>query len=286
MPLVCSGLGFRYGGAEGAPLLDGLSLSIEPGEFVGVAGRSGTGKTTLLRLFAAREVPTEGTLSLDGLASDGAPETKRAFAERVGLVQQLPERQLFAKTVWEDVAFGPRRRGLSDEEVDARVEEALAAVDLDLERARETSPFAVSGGEQRRAALAGVLALRPDYLLLDEPTAGLDPEQRDALMALLERLADEGCAVVLVSHDAELLAAHAQRLLLIGGGGLLYDGPTKRAVADVALMEAAGLEQPLAAAMAARLRARGLAVADDVVSAEELAAALAPRAASGEVEAS
>ena len=282
MPLVCSELGFGYGGAQAAPLLSGLSFALEPGELVGVAGPSGAGKTTLLRLLSAREAPTAGTLALDGRASDGTPEARRAFAERIGCVQQMPERQLFAKTIWEDVAFGPRKRGLADGELDARVEEALAAVGLDAARARETSPFAVSGGEQRRAALAGVLALHPDYLLLDEPTAGLDPQQRDALMELLEGLADGGCAVVIVSHDAELLAAHTRRLLVLAEGGLLFDGPTADAVRDAALMEAAGLQQPLAAAMAARLRARGLAIGEDVASSDALLEALAPRAHDGE----
>ena len=275
--LACAGAAFAYG-ADQQPVLQGVTLALRPGQLVGLAGASGCGKTTLLRLLAGRLAPAAGTVQLDGMQSNGTPQVQRAFTRQVGLVQQLPERQLFARTVWEDVAFGPRNLGLSAEEVDARVAEALAAVGFDAQRAREASPFALSGGEQRRVCLAGTLAMRPAYLLLDEPTAGLDPWQRDALMELLAQRARAGCAVLVVSHDLDLLAEHVQRLALVGEGTLLYDGPAAPALADVSLLARAGLQQPLVARVAGRLQQRGALPAGPaapIASTQALTAALA-----------
>ena len=284
--LACAGAAFTYG-ADQQPVLRDVTLALRPGQLVGLAGASGCGKTTLLRLLAGRLAPAAGTVQLDGMQSNGTPQVQRAFTRQVGLVQQLPERQLFARTVWEDVAFGPRNLGLSAEEVDARVAEALAAVGFDAQRAREASPFALSGGEQRRVCLAGTLAMRPAYLLLDEPTAGLDPWQRDTLMELLAQRAQAGCAVLVVSHDLDLLAEHVQRLALVGEGTLLYDGPTAPALADASLLARAGLQQPLAARVAGRLQQRGALPAGPaapIASMQALTAALAaggPAAAAG-----
>lgn len=280
MPLDCREVSFGY--ADAAPVLRSVSLSVAPGELVGLAGRSGCGKTTLLRLLAAREAPDAGTLSLDGRASDGSAEAKRAFAGRVALVQQLPERQLFASTVYEDVAFGPKNQGLPEAEVASRVEEALQAVGFGLSRAREASPFALSGGEKRRVCIASALALHPAYLLCDEPTAGLDPRQRDAVMDVLARCAEEGCGVVVVSHDLELLSSRASRLMLLDGGRVAYDGPAEPALADGELLASLGLAQPFAARLASRLRSRGAAVDESAVTPETLVASIARLAGKGE----
>ena len=272
MALVCSQLSFRYPRAASDVLAD-VSFAVSRGELVGVAGASGCGKTTLLRLLAGLERPCAGTVTLDGEPLDGT------VPRRIGLVQQLPERQLFAATAYDDVAFGPRTIGCSDEEVAERVEQALASVGLDIERARTTSPFAFSGGEQRRACIAGTLAMRPDYVLLDEPTAGLDPAQRDALMGLL---AQRGVGVVVVSHDLDVLAEHVGRLVIIGDGGVRADGATADVACDGRLLACAGLEQPLAARMARRLRARGVALADGTATADALVEALAACGRAGE----
>ena len=210
------------------PVLTGVTLSLAPGEIVGISGASASGKTTLLRLAAGRIAPTSGTVTVDGIVSDASPATRRDITRIVSLCHQLPERQLFAKTLADDVAFGPKSLGVTGDELERRVERALVSVGLDVSSARQVSPFELSGGERRRAAIAGALACGPRYLLLEEPTAGLDPASRDMLMDVLADLAASGTAVAVVSHDLELLAAHADRIVVLGpavgaGGDSAYE---------------------------------------------------------------
>ena len=210
------------------PVLSDVTLSLSPGETVGIAGACASGKTTLLRLAAGRIAPTSGTVTVDGIASDASPATRRDITRIVTLCHQFPERQLFAKTLADDVAFGPKSLGVTGDELDRRVERALVSVGLDASTARQVSPFELSGGERRRAAIAGALANEPRYLLLDEPTAGLDAASRDMLMDVLADLAASGTAVAVVSHDLELLAAHADRIVVLGpaagaGGDSAYE---------------------------------------------------------------
>lgn len=211
MSLTCSNVTLAYPGSD--PIITGLTLSIDAGELVFITGPSGTGKTTLLRALAGRIAPAAGSVSADGFPSDGDPACRRSFAERVALTEQLPERQLFATTVYDEVAFGPRNLGLDDAAVDRRVRSALACVGLDADAVGDTSPFAHSGGEKRRIAIADMLALETPYLLLDEPTAGLDPRERQRLLAALRALAHEGRGIAIVTHDAELLARKDDRVV-------------------------------------------------------------------------
>ena len=234
------------------PVLSDVTLSLSPGEFVGIAGACASGKTTLLRLAAGRIAPTSGTVTVDGIASDATTATRRDITRIVSLCHQLPERQLFAKTLWADVAFGPANLGVDGGDLDRRTERALVSVGFDAARARQVSPFELSGGERRRAAIAGALAMEGRYLLLDEPTAGLDAASRDMLMGVLAERAASGTAVVVVSHDLELLAAHADRIVVLGPAALsaapstiLADGPASEVLADAAMLERAGLVQPL-----------------------------------------
>lgn len=263
MALVCERISMRYEGAEGWAL-QGASLEVRPGKLLGIVGRSGSGKTTLLNCLAGRLQSTEGSVRVEGEGQPLVPGTtavqQRAYAQQVCLVGQLPERQLFGETVYEDVAFGPRNLGLAEEEVDQRVASALEDVRFDAARAREVSPFALSGGEQRRVALAGMLALQSPYLLLDEPTAGLDAAGCESVLRILAELAAQGTGIAVVSHDLDLLAECADTLAVLNNGELVAQGATAEVLQQEALLQSAGLEVPLAARMAARLRARGAAI--------------------------
>jgi energy-coupling factor transport system ATP-binding protein len=204
--------------AAGTPFeveaLRGVSLSVEPGEVLGIVGGTGSGKSTLVRHMNSLLVPSRGEVLVDGV--DATTIKNNALRRRVGLVFQFPEAALFAPTVEEDVAFAPRRLGLDEEEVRQRVRESLGLLGVEDLAAR--SPFALSGGEKRRVAIAGVLAMGPEILILDEPTAGLDPATREELLALIRHLRDAGVSVVLVSHDLDEVAEVAGRVCALQDG--------------------------------------------------------------------
>jgi energy-coupling factor transport system ATP-binding protein len=208
----------RYVYAPGTPFeveaLRGVSLVVEPGEVLGIVGGTGSGKSTLVQHMNLLLIPTGGDVLVDGL--DATALKKSELRRRVGLVFQFPESALFAPTVEEDVAFAPRQLGLDEEEVQVRVLESLRALGAEGLAAR--SPFALSGGEKRRAAIAGVLAMKPEVLVLDEPTAGLDPATREDLLALILGLRNAGISVVLVSHDLDEVAEVADRVCALHEG--------------------------------------------------------------------
>jgi energy-coupling factor transport system ATP-binding protein len=194
--------------------LRSVSLVVEPGEVLGIVGGTGSGKSTLVQHMNLLLVPTSGEVFVDGV--DAHSLEKSELRRRIGLVFQFPEAALFAPTVEEDVAFAPRQLALGEEEVRERVQESLRALGAEGLAAR--SPFALSGGEKRRAAIAGVLAMKPEVLILDEPTAGLDPATRDELLALILRLREAGISVVLVSHDLDEVAEVADRVCALHEG--------------------------------------------------------------------
>lgn len=196
--------------------LRGVSLAVEPGEVLGIVGGTGSGKSTLVQHLNLLLTPTSGTVLVDGV--DAAKLRKSELRRRVGLVFQFPEQGLFAPTVGEDVAFAPRQMGLGDDEVRERVRESLAM--LGAGHLAERSPYALSGGEKRRVAIAGVLAMGPEVLVLDEPTAGLDPSTRGDLLGVVRGLRSAGVSVVLVSHDLDEVAEVADRVCVLEGGGV------------------------------------------------------------------
>lgn len=233
--------------------LHGISLEIARGEFFGIAGHTGSGKSTLIQLANGLLQPTEGHV----LANGRNLADKRAAIESrrdVGVVFQYPEHQLFAATVFDDVAFGPRNLGLSVEEVESRVREALDLVHLSLDELRDISPFALSGGQQRRVAFAGVLAMQPTTLILDEPAAGLDPRSRKSFMNLISELHDQlNMTVVIVSHDMNDLARLCDRVLVLNRGELFALGTPPDVYADEARMKSVGLGVPDTLHLANRL---------------------------------
>ena len=238
--------------APGTPFaveaLKDVSLAVEPGEVLGVVGGTGSGKSTLVEHLNLLLVPTEGRVLVDG--RDALSMGRSELRSRVGLVFQSPEQALFAPTVEEDVAFAPRRLGLGEEETDERVREALGLLGAAHLAAR--SPFALSGGEKRRVAIAGVLAMGPEVLVLDEPTAGLDPHARMDLMGLVGRLNASGMTVVLVSHDLDEVAEVADRVCVLDGGEVrsvgspadVFYGDAQPAPATVRVAAALGGDHP------------------------------------------
>lgn len=251
-----------------------VDLAVHHGEFLGIAGHTGSGKSTLIQHLNGLIHPTEGTVELFG--ADLAGRRAAAAAKgRVGIVFQYPEQQLFARTVFEDVAFGPRNLGMSEPEVAERVREALDSVGLAFDEVAEKSPFALSGGQQRRCAFAGVIAMRPDILVLDEPAAGLDPAARREFLDLIARLNEQGLTVIMVSHSMDDLASLADRIVVLNEGRVALEGAPRTVFARVEELERIGLGLPAAERMARRLRAAGVPVGEGVfLTVDELAGAL------------
>ena len=233
-----------------------LSFTVEDGEFFGIAGHTGSVKSTLIQHMNGLVKPTEGRVLFDGadIADKRAAATARS---KCGLVLQYPEHQLFAATVFEDVAFGPRNQGIGEEEVAKRVRTALAQVDLDFDDVAEKNPFELSGGQQRRVAFAGVLAMEPSVLVLDEPVAGLDPKARREFLSLIKGFHAQGLTIVMVSHCMEDLAELCDRILVLKEGERFLLGTPAEVFADPALLKSVGLGAPAAQGLALRLRERG-----------------------------
>ena len=251
-----------------------VSLQVRRGEFLGVAGHTGSGKSTLIQHMNGILKPTSGRVLIDGtdIASKGAESKVRGS---IGVVFQYPEPQLFAETVYKDVAFGPRNLGLSDEEVAERVGEALRLVHLDEEDIGERSPFELSGGQQRRVAFAGVLAMRPRVLVMDEPVAGLDPVARAEFLELIGELHRSGLSIIMASHSMEDLARLADRILVLAEGEIFRIGAPDEVFADVEGLRGVGLDAPAAQRFAAELRAAGFDLPQRLYDVDSLAAAIA-----------
>ncbi len=237
---------FRYGGVAASPddVLKNVSLELGARECTAVVGAGGSGKTTLIQHFTGLLRPTRGRVTFHGRDIWARGFSQSDLRRRIGLVFQFPEMQLFEETVEKDVAFGPRNFGLAEEEIHRRVEQALKDVNLDPQRFRQRSPFRLSEGEKRRAAIAGVLAMEPEMLVFDEPTAGLDPDGVRGFIALVQRLLQKGKAVVVVTHHMDFVAEAAQRVIALCAGEVIFDGAPEKLFADHRLLDRAGLEPP------------------------------------------
>lgn len=245
MPIELNELSFSYEMPDGRRLkaLDGVSLRIADGESVGIIGATGSGKTTLLQHLNGLLKPAAGTVTVDGVDVGAKRVNRKEMCRIVGLVFQYPESQLFEETVFDDIAFGPRNLGLDEDEVTERVKESLAMVGLS-EGVLARSPFSLSGGQMRRVAIAGVLSMRPRILVLDEPTAGLDPGGREDLLKRLSLLRREkSMTIIIASHNMEDIARLAERVLVLSQGRLVFDGPVREALTSLAL-EQFGIKPP------------------------------------------
>lgn len=258
-----------------------VSLKVEKGSFVGVIGHTGSGKSTLIQHFNGLLRPTGGRVLLGGEDIWKDPKAIRQVRFRVGLVFQYPEHQLFEDTVRRDIAFGPRNMGLDEQEIEARVEEAAAFVGLSPELL-DKSPFDLSGGEKRRAAVAGVMAMRPEVLILDEPTAGLDPAGQEHLLRQVKAYQEtSGCTVLLVSHRMEDVARVADRVLVMNGGEVAMYDDTAAVFSRAEELRAIGLSIPAVTRVFMGLRARGFDVGDNVYTVEQAVARLTPHLTKG-----
>ncbi len=256
--------------------LKNVSLSVEQGDIVGIIGHTGSGKSTLVQQLNGLLQPTSGQVLLDGKDIWENPKAIRNVRFRVGMVFQYPEHQLFEETVRRDIAFGPRNMGLDEQEIDRRVRRAATFAGL-REELLDVSPFDLSGGQKRRAAIAGVMAMEPEVLILDEPTAGLDPRGREQLLSRVVRYARENnTTVLLVSHSMEDVAAIADKVLVMSGGEAAMVGATAEVFSRADELEAIGLSVPAVTQVFMKLRARGYDVGENAYTVEQAVRRLLP----------
>ncbi|MBO6247132.1 MAG: energy-coupling factor transporter ATPase [Anaerovibrio sp.] len=225
--------------------LDDISITIPEGKITAIAGHTGSGKSTLIQHFNGLLKPNKGTILVDGVDIGKKNTEAKAARRKVGIVFQYPEYQLFEETIAKDIAFGPRNIGCSEDETQERVKQAMDFVNLDYDNYAHRSPFQLSGGQKRRAAIAGILALQPKYLVLDEPTAGLDPKGRESLMEKFRRLHKEkGTTIVLISHNMDNIASYADNVIILNKGKVTMEATPEEAFSKKEIISQAGLELP------------------------------------------
>ena len=273
MPIEVRHLTHTYsqGSAFQATAIMDVNLTIQDGEFIGVIGHTGSGKSTLVQHLNGLLTPTSGQVLIDGEDMNQKGVDRRRIRQKVGLVFQYPEYQLFEETIAKDIAFGPKNLGLSPEEVDRRVRRAMEWVHLDYDRYAQRSPFELSGGQMRRVAIAGVLAMESKVLILDEPTAGLDPRGRDRILDMVKQLhAQGGVTVIMVSHSMDDISRLATRLIVMNKGRLVADGTPRELFRQVGMMESVGLGVPQATKLCTLLRKRGIDIPDDLYTIDQV----------------
>ena len=249
--------------------LKNVDLTIGDGEFIGLIGHTGSGKSTLIQHLNGLLRASSGDILYNGESIYREGYSMKELRSHVGLVFQYPEHQLFEVDVFSDVCFGPKNLGLSQEEIEARAREALTLVGLD-ESFYKQSPFELSGGQKRRAAIAGVLAMKPEVLILDEPTAGLDPQGREDILGLVAKLhREQGMTVILVSHSMEDVARYVSRLVVMNHGEKVFDGTPKEVFRHYKELEAIGLASPQITYVLHALKEQGIPIDEDITTVEE-----------------
>ena len=260
---------YSQGNAYEKKALDNVSLKINDNEFIGIIGHTGSGKSTLIQHMNGLLSPTEGAIYYNGKDISDKNFSKKELRSKVGMVFQYPEHQLFEATVFEDVAFGPSNLGLNKQEIDDRVYEALKLVEFS-EDLISASPFDLSGGQKRRAAIAGVLAMKPEVLILDEPTAGLDPKGRDDILDMVETMhKTTGNTVILVSHSMEDIARLVDRIIVMNEGRIEFDDTPKGVYTNYIELEKMGLRAPQITYLMNDMRSVGFDVSTDVTTIAE-----------------
>ncbi len=250
--------------------LDNINVEIQSGEFIGLIGHTGSGKSTLTQHLNGLLKPKSGRIIINDFDITKKDVKLREIRQKVGLVFQYPEHQLFEETVYKDIAFGPINLGLSEEEVDYRVKESMELVGLNFDAVKERSPFELSGGQRRRVAIAGVLAMRPEVLILDEPTAGLDPKGRDEILDQIKKLHEKyKMTIILVSHSMEDIARLVDRIIVMHRGAVALTGEPRDVFKNVELLENIGLAVPQITYLMRKLKELGKPVRDDVLTIEE-----------------
>lgn len=284
MSLVLENVSYIYGegGLEETKALDNVSLSVPDHSFVGLVGHTGSGKSTLVQLMNGLIKPSHGRVLVDGFDLADKSKEVRERRKQVGLVFQYPEYQLFEETIAKDIAFGPKNQGLTDDEQIERVKEAMALVDLDYETWKDRSPFELSGGQKRRVAIAGIVAMRPRYLILDEPTAGLDPLGRDHILEAIYRLYQKSdMSIILVSHSMDDVARFANYMIVMNKGTKVTEGRTEEVFAQADLLESIHLGIPSVMALLRSLKRNGMDVETNALNVDDacriIEAALAKR---------
>lgn len=272
MPIELKNVTYTY--MTGTPFertaLRDVSLKIADGSLTAIAGHTGSGKSTLVQHLNGLLHPTKGEVLVDGVSLAGKKKEAGLARRKVGMVFQYPEQQLFEETVAADIAFGPKNLELSEDEINRRVRSAMEFVQLDYETYKDVSPFRLSGGQMRRVAIAGVLALEPKYLVLDEPTAGLDPQAREELLRRITELhRKKKLTIIFVSHNMEDIARMAERVVFMHDGRVLVDAPPSEAFFANKKIEEAGLAVPPTVALLSRLQENGLPVEADAFTVEE-----------------
>lgn len=262
MSLIVNHVNYIYGEKTAMEVraLSDVSFKIEDGEFIGVIGHTGCGKSTLMQLLNGILKPSSGEIYYNGQDISDEDFDKKLLRSKVGLVFQYPEHQLFEVDVFTDVCFGPKNMGLDDNEIQLRAYDALKAVGL-RDECFYVSPFDLSGGEKRRVAIAGVLAMKPDILILDEPTAGLDPKGREEILGLIKKLHDESnISIVLVSHSMEDVAEYADRIIVIDDGRIVFDDTPQNVFENYEMLNEMGLSVPAAKRVLYKLLEKGIPV--------------------------
>ena len=250
--------------------LDNIDLTIKKGEFVGIIGHTGSGKSTLIQHFNGILKPTSGDVFIGDMNTKDKTLAKSGLRYKIGLVFQYPEYQLFEETIEKDIAFGPKNMGLSEAEITERVKEAMELVGLDYEAKKDKSPFEISGGQKRRVAIAGILAMKPDILILDEPTAGLDPKGRDELFFQIKRLYEKNnITIVLISHSMEDVAKLVNRIIIMKNGRIHLDSSTREAFSDVDDLKKVGLNVPQITELMDTLRKKGHHFSKNILTVDE-----------------